>query len=683
MKKAAPLASLLLLFAVWGCGPGGAPDDDDPPPPSVTINIIESAASVEVGHSFQFHYNVSNSTNTSCSWSVNDVAGGNDTVGTIDAGGLYTAPAAVPAPAQVTVKAVAAADTTKSDTALVTVLAPPPFTISPATATVPAGATQAFTTTADVDWSLEGTAGNTAPLGSIGADGIFTAPLAPPLGGEVTIVATSKSNPSLQATAVAAVTFSNASLHGPYAFVYRGADAGGPAFVGGRLSADGAGAITEAHLHIYQAAVKLDAAVFTGAYQVQADGRVALTFSDGETTQMLRGVLASDDSARLIGFGPGAAGSGSLERQTDSALGGGMPLGTFVFGYDGTDFYEAEDPKRGQPIAAAGRFVISSDTLDPIHDGIADINRNGQWVQGGDSGSPFFGGINHLGNGWGYFGLGYTLGADQFVYFMLSPDEALLIGWYGSLFLGETLGVIGRMTRQAAGPFSASSLSGALADISHGYQAVPVPTPDWFIPAYPAFSAGTFTADGAGHFTGGTTDTYVGGTWGTALAVTGTYITAPNGRGTATIQAGSLTNHVGFYLSAANSAISVGLDTWGTGLSDFSPRGDGPFGVASLDGHYAFALRGTLASPGNDISGQVLFNGLGALAGVIDINAAGVIQPDVPVTGSYTMSASGRGTATITTGSATWTMTIYIKDAAKALLLGTSFPGNGSLVRQY
>ncbi|MCK7481866.1 MAG: hypothetical protein M0C28_35355 [Candidatus Moduliflexus flocculans] len=90
-----------------------------------------------------------------------------------------------------------------------------------------------------------------------------------------------------------------------------------------------------------------------------------------------------------------------------------------------------------------------------------------------------------------------------------------------------------------------------------------------------------------------------------------------------------------------------------------------------------------MTSRGTDISGQILFNGLGALAGAIDINAAGVIQPDVPVTGSYTMNASGRGTATITTGSATWTMTIYIKDAATALLLGTSFPGNGSLVRQY
>jgi hypothetical protein len=683
MKRAACLLPALLILALAGCGPGGAPDDDDPPPQPVTINVIETSADVEVGHTFQFHYSVSNSTNTSCTWRVNDIAGGNATVGTIDAGGLYTAPAAVPNPAQVTVKAVAAADTSKSDTATVTVLPPPPFTISPATATVPAGGTQLFTTTADVAWTLEGASGNTAPLGSIGTDGLYTAPLAPPLGGEVTIVATSKSDISLHANALAAITFSNASFHGPYAFTYRGADAADMVYIGGRLTADGAGAISDGLLDMSQGSGPLWGATFTGAYQVVADGRASLTLSIGEDSIPMRLVLLSDDSARMIGFAAGQTGIGELERQEASAFGTAL-LGTFVFGYSGTDHYTSDDPKRGQPIAAAGRFVASDDTLDPIHDGIADINRNGQWIASGDSGTTFSGGVDYrFYYGSGHIGLGGVLGVDHLGYYMLSADEALFVGWYASLFLGERTGVIGRLVRQGAGPFSAASFSGDLASLSHGFRAVASPTPDPFVPAAPAFSAGFMTANGAGQITGGLTDTNVGGTVGQGLAVTGTTTVASNGRGTSLITAGGLTNTTALYLVSNNTAFTVGLDTWGTGLSVFSLRGAGPFSAASLNGRYALALRGTLTSPGTDITGQVLMNGQGALAGAVDVNAAGVLSTDVPVTGSYTMSSSGRGTATISSTAGTWTVTLYVKDATTLYLLGTGAPSNGVLVRQY
>jgi len=683
MKRTAVLLPTVFILILAGCGPGGAPDDDDPPPQPVTINIIESAADVEVGHAFQFHYSVSNSANTACTWRVNDIAGGNATVGTIDAGGLYTAPAAVPNPAQVTVKAVAAADASKSDTAQVTVLPPPPFTISPATATVPAGGTRSFTTTADVTWSLEGAAGNAAPLGSIGTDGVFTAPPAPPLGGEVTIVATSKSDPLVHATAVAVITFSNASLHGPYAFVYRGADAADMVYIGGRLTADGAGAISDGILDMSQGSGPLMGVTFTGTYQVVADGRASLTLSIGEDSIPMRLVLSSDDSARLIGFASGQTGIGELERQEESAFGTAL-LGTYVFAYGGTDHYVSDDPKRGQPIAAAGRFIASDDALDPIHDGIADINRNGQWIASGDGGATFFGDVEYrFYYGSGHIGLGGVLGVDHWGYYMLSADEALFVGWYASQFLGERTGVIGRLARQGAGPFSAASFSGDLANHSYGFRGVASPTPVPFVPAAPAFSAGFMAANAAGQVTGGLTDTNVGGTVGQSLAVTGTYTFASNGRGTSTITAGGLTNTTAVYLSANNAAYSVGLDTWGTGISFFSPREAGPFNAASLNGRYAFTLRGTLTSPGTDITGQILLNGQGDLAGVVDVNAAGVLSPDVPVTGSYTMSSSGRGTATINSPAGTWTVTLYVKDDKTVYPLGTGSPANGVLVRQY
>jgi hypothetical protein len=266
---------------------------------------------------------------------------------------------------------------------------------------------------------------------------------------------------------------------------------------------------------------------------------------------------------------------------------------------------------------------------------------------------------------------------------MLSADEALFVGWYASQFLGERTGVIGRFVRQGAGPFSPASLSGDLANRSHGFQAVASPTPDPFVPAAPAFSAGFMTANAAGQITGGLTDTNVGGTVGQGLAVTGTYTVASNGRGTSTITAGGLTNYAALYLLSSNTAFAVGLDTWGTGISAFFPRGAGPFSAASLNGHYALALRGTLTSMGTDITGQVLLNGQGDLAGVVDVNAAGVLSTDVPVTGSYTMSSTGRGTATISGTAGTWTVTLYVKDGTSLYLLGTGAPSNGVLVRQY
>jgi hypothetical protein len=64
---------------------------------------------------------VQNSSNKAVIWKVNGVAGGNGNVGTINSSGLYRAPNSVPGPATVTVSATAAADTTKTANASVTV----------------------------------------------------------------------------------------------------------------------------------------------------------------------------------------------------------------------------------------------------------------------------------------------------------------------------------------------------------------------------------------------------------------------------------------------------------------------------------------------------------------------------------------------------------------------------------
>lgn len=90
--------------------------------PTVSVSVSPSSATIALGATQQFTATVSNATDTSVTWSVDGVNGGNSTVGTIDSSGLYTAPNT---DSTHTVKATSNADNTASDTASVTVGNPP------------------------------------------------------------------------------------------------------------------------------------------------------------------------------------------------------------------------------------------------------------------------------------------------------------------------------------------------------------------------------------------------------------------------------------------------------------------------------------------------------------------------------------------------------------------------------
>jgi hypothetical protein len=82
-----------------------------PPPPPISVTISPTNTSLRTGRTLQFKVTVNNTTNQTVTWSA--------TAGTISASGLYTAPSSLPSPNPVTVKAVSAADKTKSATATV------------------------------------------------------------------------------------------------------------------------------------------------------------------------------------------------------------------------------------------------------------------------------------------------------------------------------------------------------------------------------------------------------------------------------------------------------------------------------------------------------------------------------------------------------------------------------------
>jgi hypothetical protein len=188
-----------------------------PPSPATSISVTMSptTASLTPQQTQQFNATVSGSSNTSVSWSVNGVAGGNTTVGKVSSTGLYTAPAAVPSPSTVTVQATSNADTTKSATASVTIVPPAAtisVTMSPTSASLTPRQTQQFTATVggssntSVSWTVNGVVGGNSTVGTVSSTGLYSAPATVPSPATVTLSATSSADTTKFASASVTIT---------------------------------------------------------------------------------------------------------------------------------------------------------------------------------------------------------------------------------------------------------------------------------------------------------------------------------------------------------------------------------------------------------------------------------------------------------------------------------------------
>ncbi|HEV2195484.1 MAG TPA: hypothetical protein VGR55_07865 [Candidatus Acidoferrum sp.] len=204
----------LLTAGAWtlGCGGGGAVAPPPPPPPSITVSVTPPSGSVLLGNQVTFTATVTNATDTTLSWSVNGIAGGNSTVGAISSAGVYTAPADLPS-ATIQITATSHADATKSGSANVTVTSDIALALTPNPSSVELGATQQFQVSVTssghpdttVRWSLSGAACPNA-CGTVDSSGTFTAPGILPFPASVTITAQSVADPSKQISAAVSIT---------------------------------------------------------------------------------------------------------------------------------------------------------------------------------------------------------------------------------------------------------------------------------------------------------------------------------------------------------------------------------------------------------------------------------------------------------------------------------------------
>src|SRR6266853_4015566 len=111
-----PLLFVFLLFAAvlsgcTGTTKSSSPSNSNVPSSGtgVTLTVCPATANVRAGATQSFSAQVTGTTNTSVTWQVNGVTGGNAAAGTISSSGVYTAPNKLPSPNTVTVRAVSSA----------------------------------------------------------------------------------------------------------------------------------------------------------------------------------------------------------------------------------------------------------------------------------------------------------------------------------------------------------------------------------------------------------------------------------------------------------------------------------------------------------------------------------------------------------------------------------------------
>jgi arylsulfate sulfotransferase len=187
---------LALVTFISGCGGGSSTTTGN----TISVTVSPTTATVASGGTTQFTATVSgDSANAGVTWSVSSSSA---TPGSVDATGKYTAPS-VTASTTATVVATSKTDTTKTGSATVTITpATAAVTVSPQTAFVGAGQVQQFTATVTgesattVTWS--------ATVGTIDANGNYTAP-ATTTNATATITATSTADTTKTATASVSV----------------------------------------------------------------------------------------------------------------------------------------------------------------------------------------------------------------------------------------------------------------------------------------------------------------------------------------------------------------------------------------------------------------------------------------------------------------------------------------------
>ena len=187
--------------------------------------------------------------------------------------------------------------------------------------------------------------------------------------------------------------------------------------------------------------------------------------------------------------------------------------------------------------------------------------------------------------------------------------------------------------------------------------------------------SGSFTTDSAGHLTSGLEDvTTAAGT--SNISFAGTYTLGADGRGTLTFGDGLSPSQFRIVLASHNRVQIISFDTAGAATGAATGEADlqntTAFRNSALLGTYIFDFAGTDSS-GKAISeiGEFVGDGAGGIHnGEEDINDNGSIS-HVTFTGTYSVSANGRATATFVTTAGTFNYAFYVVSAGTSNFVAT------------
>jgi hypothetical protein len=661
-------AAALLALAACGGNSGATPKPPPPPPNSGPVTIFPGSASVPVNGKAQFSAFLASAPMATFTWSVSSGSG------SIDGNGLYTAPSSIPSPATATITATGSGAT---GTATINIVAAAAggVAIDPSVVVVPAGQTFTFSATANGNaiaptWQVNGTTGGDSAHGIIGVTGVYTAPFTPPPGGSTVVTAQSGGN---SATATVVVVFSNASLSGPYAFSYSGQDSKGPLVVAGGFTANpSAGSISGIEDYNSTTQAPVQASPVSGTFSVNPDGSATATLTDaaagGSETWDLALVSSPQGQASpralLVRFDKTATGSGEadLQNTTDFAL--SAFNGNYAFNLSGSD-------GSGKPLQITGMFQANglngTIPMSLAEEDINDAGTNTETAADTTLHGLFAASANLTTNGRGTLQLTNTSteipGTYTFAFYIVDSTHLKVV---------ET---DAKATAQLSGDlFSAPNIDGSFsASILKGSYAFTLSGANVGGTASYALG-GVLVTSGSGSISGGVFDLNSGGTVTADTSITGSSYSVASGLGriSFSLTHGSTTRNFAAYATSGGSVEIIELDT------DIVADGTGYLQTSIGIPQGSFALNLTSNANGSgfteeDVIGQIEFpSGAVIPLGSIDIDDRGTLTTGAPIENTSTIvspDSNGRGTSTVETHSANYSLAYYVVSNTIALAI--------------